>query len=86
MQAVELARQFRLLAIKITEINSLSELKFVYRVITLFVDSIAAFKHKERKYCLEHEIRKGILNPMNTCIATENNFKRRINVDEKAVA
>lgn len=83
-QAKELATHLRTLAIKITQAESLHDLKFVYAVTTLFADRISTFKHKERKYSLEREIRKGILNPLSTCIATERNFKRRIDLSLSA--
>lgn len=79
-QSKELATHLKTLAIKITQAESLYDLKFVYAVTTLFSDKISVFKHKERKYSLEREIRKGILNPLSTCIATERNFKRRIDL------
>jgi hypothetical protein len=77
-QAHELARQLRLLAIQITNVESLHDLKFVYAVTTIFVDKISVFKHKELKYRLECNIRKNILSPLNNCIATERNFTRRV--------
>jgi hypothetical protein len=36
------------------------------------------FQHRERQYAIEHEIRKGILDSLGTCIAVENNFQRRV--------
>lgn len=77
-QAHELAGQFRLLAIKITHVESLHDLKLVYSLATLFAGQIGTFHHKDRKYRIDHSIRKNILNPLNTCIATERNFHRRI--------
>jgi hypothetical protein len=77
-QAREIARQFRALAIKISQIDSLYELKTMYQVITIFSDQLSRFQHKERNYSWEREIRKGILDPLNTCIAIEKNFQRRI--------
>lgn len=85
-QAHELARQLRLLAIQITNVESLHDLKFVYAVITIFVDKISVFKHKKREYRLEYSIRDKILNPLNTCIATERNFIRRIRTMEEQMS
>lgn len=82
-QAHELARQLRLLAIQITNVESLHDLKFVYAVVTIFTDKISIFKHKKREYRLEYSIRDKILNPLNTCIATERNFIRRIQLMEE---
>ena len=79
-QAKELATHLRGLAVKITQAESLHDLKFVYAVTTIFADKISIFKHKNRHYSMEREIRKGILNPLSTCIATERNFKRCIDV------
>lgn len=77
-QAKELSTQLRLLAVKITYAESLYELKLIYTVATLFADTVSAFKHRDRNYSIEKAIRKGILDPLNTCIATEKNFQRRL--------
>ncbi|MEG3440123.1 hypothetical protein V0288_23540 [Pannus brasiliensis CCIBt3594] len=77
-EAREIARQFRLLAIKISQVDSLYDLKTIYQVATLFADQLSRFQHRDRKYCWERDVRQGILNPLNTCIALENNFQRRI--------
>jgi hypothetical protein len=65
------------MAIKLTESNTLYDLKLVYRAITLFTDQISVFRHHDRKYAIERSIRKEILNPLNDCIATYKNFQRR---------
>jgi hypothetical protein len=82
-QAHELARQLRLLAIQITNVESLHDLKFVYAVVTIFNDKISVFKHKERKYRIEYNVREKILNRLNSCIATERNFIRRVKLAEE---
>ena len=82
-QAHELARQLRLLAIQITNVESLHDLKFVYAVATVFNDKISVFKHKERKYRIEYNVREKILNRLNSCIATERNFVRRVKLMEE---
>ena len=76
-QAQEICSQFRLLAIKLTESNTLHDLKLVYRAITIFTDNISIFKHSNRHYSVERSVRQGILNPLNTCIASYENFQRR---------
>ena len=77
-QAQEISRQFRALAVKISQIDSLYDLKIIYQVVTVFTQQLSRFKHRERNYSWEREIRKGILDPLNTCIAVEKNFQRRI--------
>jgi hypothetical protein len=77
-QAAEISRQFRALAVKISQIDSLYDLKIIYQVVTVFTQQLSRFKHRERKYSWEREIRKGILDPLNTCIAVEKNFQRRV--------
>ncbi len=77
-QAQEISRQFRALAVKISQIDSLYDLKIIYQVVTVFTQQLSRFKHRERNYSWEREIRKGILNPLNTCIAVEKNFQRRV--------
>lgn len=76
-QGHELAAQLRRMAIAITQAESLHDLKQIYAAVSLFADHVSAFKHKEKKYRLEHTMRHGVLNRLNTCIATEKNFQRR---------
>ena len=76
-QAYELSKQLKLLAIKITDADSLHDLKLIYAVVTMFNDRISRFRHAERKYCIQYNIRHHILNNLNTCIATSQNFKIR---------
>jgi hypothetical protein len=76
-QGKEISGQLRILATKITELNSLYDLKIIYKATTLFAHQLSTFKHHDRKYSLERSIRDGILNVLNTCIAVENNFQRR---------
>ncbi|MGL5871988.1 MAG: hypothetical protein ACRC2R_06415 [Xenococcaceae cyanobacterium] len=78
--AQKISQQFRFLAIQISSVDSLYELKVVYRATTLFAQYVSKFQHRERNYSLEHGIRKGILNPLNDCIAVEKNFKRRLSL------
>jgi hypothetical protein len=58
--------------------DSLYDLKIIYQVVTVFTQQLSKFKHRERKYSWEREIRKGILDSLNTCIAIEKNFQRRV--------
>ncbi|MDV3002485.1 MAG: hypothetical protein N5P05_004140 (plasmid) [Chroococcopsis gigantea SAG 12.99] len=76
-QANEVCKQFRFLAIQLTEVNSLYDLKLLYKAVTMFSEQISVFKHRERKYTIENEIRKGILDRLNGCIANYQNFQRR---------
>jgi hypothetical protein len=76
-QAFELSRQLKLLAIQITQADSLHDLKFVYAVVTMFNDKVAVFRHSKKEYSIHYNIRDHILNKLNTCIATGNNFKIR---------
>jgi hypothetical protein len=77
-QAKDVCQQFRFLAIQLSQIDSLYELKMIYKATTIFTHRMSAFKHGERQYSMEHEIRKGILDKLGTCIAIENNFQRRL--------
>jgi hypothetical protein len=76
-QAFELSRQLKLLAIQITQADSLHDLKFVYAVVTMFNDKVAVFRHSKKEYSIHYNIRDHILNKLNTCIATGNNFRIR---------
>lgn len=76
-QGKEISTQLRLLAVKISKIASIDELNVVYEAATLFTDQLSSFRHRERKYSLERSIRQGILNPLNDCVAIENNLQRR---------
>ncbi|MGF1491196.1 MAG: hypothetical protein ACFBSC_01830 [Microcoleaceae cyanobacterium] len=70
--------ELRNLAVKITQAESLYDLKIIYEALTSFVDLAHPFQHKERKYSISREIRKNILDPLNTCVAEYQNFQRRI--------
>lgn len=76
-QAQELSRQLKLLAIQITHVDSLHDLKFVYAVVTMFNDKVSVFRHDKKEYSIHYNIRHHILNKLNSCIATGNNFKIR---------
>ncbi|MEB3230690.1 MAG: hypothetical protein VKJ64_06760 [Leptolyngbyaceae bacterium] len=76
-QAQELSRQLKLLAIQITHVDSLHDLKFVYAVVTMFNDKVSVFRHDKKEYSIHYNIRDHILNKLNSCIATGNNFKIR---------
>ena len=79
-QAKEVCQQFRFMAIQLSQIDSLYDLKLVYQAITIFGHRMADFQHRDRNYSIEKEIRKGILNKLGTCIAIENNFQRRLSL------
>jgi hypothetical protein len=77
-QTRDIAQQFRFLAIKVAQIDSLYDLKLVYEATTLFAHRMSEFKHHNREYSIENAIRKHILDKLGTCIAIENNFQRRL--------
>jgi hypothetical protein len=77
-EAKEICYQLRVLAIKISQVDSLYELKVIYQAATLFVYQLSRFQPKERKYSLERALRRNILDVLNTCIAVETNFQRRV--------
>ena len=76
-QGREISQQFRLLAIELVEANSLASLKVVYKAITLFLNQIAHFKHRDRNYSISREVRHGILDRLNSCIGNYENFRYR---------
>lgn len=76
-QACELSKQLKLLAIEITHADSLHDLKFVYAIVTMFNDKVSIFKHHKREHSIHYHVRHHILNKLNSCIATGNNFKIR---------
>lgn len=79
-QAKEVCQQFRFMAVQLSQIDSLYDLKLVYKAITIFGHRMAEFQHRNRKYSIEREIRRGILYKLGTCIALENNFQRRLSL------
>lgn len=68
------------MAVQLSQVDSLYDLKLVYKAITIFAHRMADFQHRDRNYSLEKEIRKGILDNLGTCIALENNFQRRLSL------
>lgn len=81
-QSYELASQLQQLAILITNIDTLHELKFAYAVTTLMTSKIYKFRHRDFKFSIGESIRKGVIEPLNTCIATQKNFEIRLKVAE----
>ena len=79
-QAFELTSQLQQLAILITNVDTLHDLKFAYAVTTLMTSKIYKFKHRDLKLCIGESIRRGVLEPLNTCIATQKNFEVRLKV------
>lgn len=77
-QAKDVCQQFRFLAVKIAQVDSLYDLKLIYKATTIFAHRMSDFQHREREYSLERAIRKKNLDPLGTCIAVENNFQRRV--------
>jgi tRNA nucleotidyltransferase/poly(A) polymerase len=77
-QAREVCQEFRFLAIQITNIDSLYDLRIVYNAATILCDRLSEFQHKKTEYTINYEMRKNILNKLNTCIAVENNFQIRL--------
>lgn len=77
-EAKIICSELRTIAVRITNAESLYELKIIYEAITEFVDVTAKFQHKERKYSIGRELRQNILDPLNTCIGKYQNFQRRI--------
>ncbi|NJK29713.1 MAG: hypothetical protein HC790_01355 [Acaryochloridaceae cyanobacterium CSU_3_4] len=76
-QAREIAHEARQLAIKLTNADSLDELKDLYEALTIFTHDMGRFRHLERKYSIEHHLRKNILDPLNTVIGETKNFQLR---------
>jgi hypothetical protein len=76
-EAQAISHELRILANILTGAESLYDLKLVYVAATLFNDQVASFRHTDRKYSLSRELRKNILDPLNTCIADHQNFQRR---------
>lgn len=76
-QAREIAQEARQLAIKLTRVESLDELKDLYEALTIFAHDMGEFRHHERKYSIERHIRRRILDPLNTVIGETKNFQLR---------
>ena len=81
-QSYELASQLQQLAILITNVDTLHDLKFVYAVTTLLTTKISRYRHRDLRFSIGDSIRRGVLEPLNTCIATQKNFEVRLKVAE----
>lgn len=82
-QAKDVCQQFRFLAVQISQVDSLYDLKLIYHATTIFAHRMADFQHRDRNYSIERAIRKNILDVLGTCIARENNFQRRLSFINK---
>lgn len=77
-QIKDIATQLRFLAVNISRVDSVDDLQVIYKAATLFTDQVSQICHKEVKDLLVRSSREGILNPLNDCIAIENNLRHRI--------
>lgn len=76
-EAQEIYQELKFLAIQITNIDSLYDMRIVYEAITNFCERIFVTE-KGREGSIERKLRKHILDKLNTCIAIEKNFQCRL--------
>ena len=60
-QAKEVSQQFRFLAVKLSQIDSLYDLKIVYKSVTIFAHRMADFQYRDRNYSISlfHQSGRG---------------------------
>jgi len=72
-----IARDFREIACRIAEINSFSDLKDIYRVISDYLNEVSSRQNPKWSQDVVYKIRKNILEPLSDSIAETNKFYMR---------
>lgn len=78
--AQEVCTHLRYLTKLLSDIDSLYRLRVVYAAALFFVDVISEFRHHERQHSIQHSLRQNVLEPLNDCIANQQSFMRRPNI------
>jgi hypothetical protein len=69
-EAELLATELRQLAMELSNIRTVYDLRIIYKVVTLFTYQISRFKHyKKTKYCWDYSMRNSMVNVLNDCLA-----------------
>ncbi|MGI0482956.1 hypothetical protein ACN4EE_19500 [Geminocystis sp. CENA526] len=64
-----LSVELKQLAISLSMIYTVHDLRKFYIVVTLFTHQISRFRHRERKYRWDYLIRKNMLDKLNDCLS-----------------
>ncbi len=64
-----LSTELKQLAISLSMIYTVHDLKKFYIVVTLFTHQISRFRHRERKYRWDYLMRKNMLDKLNNCLS-----------------
>lgn len=68
-EAEQLGAELNQLAMEISMIRSICDLRLMYKVITLFTYQISRFQHRKSKYRWNNSIREKMLNVLNDCLS-----------------
>lgn len=68
-EAEQLSAELNQLAMEISMIRSIYDLRLMYKVINLFTHQISQFQHRKSKYRWNNSMREKMLNVLNDCLA-----------------
>jgi len=68
-EADVLSTELKQLALSLSMIYTVHDLRKFYIVVTLFTHQISRFRHRERKYRWDYLMRKNILDKLNDCLS-----------------
>lgn len=64
-----LSTELKHLAIALSMIYTVHDLRKFYIVVTLFTHQISRFRHRKTKYCWDYSMRKNMLDKLNNCLS-----------------
>ena len=78
--AQETERQLKLIAVRLSNVISINDLRVDYAAITEYRSQISVFRNKYENCRIEYSIRKGILDRLNDSMAVANNTQMRLDL------
>ena len=68
-EAEQLSLELNQLAMEISLIRSVYDLRIMYKVVTLFTHQISRFQHRKSKYRWNKSMREKMVNVLNDCLS-----------------
>lgn len=68
-EAEQLSPELNQLAMELSMVRSVYDLRIMYKVVTLFTHQISRFQHRKSKYRWNNSMREKMLNVLNDCLS-----------------
>ena len=68
-EAEQLSPELNQLAMEISMIRSVYDLRIMYKVVTLFTHQISRFQHRKSKYRWNRSMREKMVNVLSDCLS-----------------